>query len=122
MCFQDFPMSEETDFYPHHTKIMEYLNHVVATERLDSLIHYRTIVENAEYDGNVWKVTVHDVQKDVHYTEEYDAIVIATGHYTVPFVPDIPGLREQSKKGHSQFVHSRDYRNADPYKDKVFYK
>lgn len=119
MCFQDFPMPEETSFYPHHTQVMNYLSELALQENLSSLIRYQTLVENVEYKNDVWKVTVNNAQDGDRYTEEFDAVVVATGHYAVPYVPDIPGLEELNKNRHIQILHSRDYRCPDEFKNKV---
>ncbi|CAO3652750.1 unnamed protein product [Mucor hiemalis] len=119
MCFQDFPMSEETSLYPHHTQVMNYLSELALQEDLSSLIRYQTLVENVEYENDVWKVTVNNAQNGDRYTEEFDAVVVATGHYAVPYVPDIPGLEELNKNRHIQILHSRDYRCPDEFKNKV---
>lgn len=112
-------MSEETPLYPHHTQVMEYLNDLTSKENLSSLIRFQTLVESVEYENNVWKVTVNNAQDRNRYTEEFDAVVIATGHYAVPYVPDFPGLKELNKSQHIQILHSRDYRSPDEFKDKV---
>lgn len=119
MCFQDFPMSEETPLYPHHTQVMKYLNDLTLKEDLSSLIRFQTLVENVEYENNVWKVTVNNARDGNRYTEEFDAVVVATGHYAVPYVPEFPGLEELNKSQHIQILHSRDYRSPDGFKDKV---
>jgi cation diffusion facilitator CzcD-associated flavoprotein CzcO len=120
MCFQDYPMSEDTPLFPHHTQVMDYLSQLVHSENLLPLVRFNTIVENVEYVDNVWKVTVNDIKQDKRYTEEFDAVAVATGHYAVPFVPDIPGLTELNTTQAIQVLHSRDYRCADSFKDKVY--
>jgi cation diffusion facilitator CzcD-associated flavoprotein CzcO len=112
-------MSEDTPLFPHHTQVMDYLTHVVASENLLPLIRFCTLVENVEYIDDVWKVTVNDKKENRRYTEEFDAIIVATGHYSVPQIPNVPGLVELNKSKNIQVVHSRDYRCPDNYKDKV---
>lgn len=114
MCFQDFAFSKETPMFVHHSLVMKYLNQVAEKENLLPLIRFSTLVEKIEFENNVWKVSVSE-----GLTEEFDAVVIATGHYSVPFIPDIPGLSELNENRHIQLLHSRDYRHPDSFKDKV---
>lgn len=47
-------------------------------------------------------------------TEEYEAVMVCTGHHTVPYVPSIPGAEEFQ----GQRLHSHDYKFPEPFKDK----
>lgn len=42
-------------------------------------------------------------------------MVVASGHYTVPFVPDIKGLDEAATIHPSKFEHSKSFRTPDDY-------
>ncbi|KAH6670307.1 thiol-specific monooxygenase [Plectosphaerella plurivora] len=65
--------------------------------KYDHLIQYSTSVENVETleDGQGVKLTLRREEvdgTDTWYTETFDHLVVATGHNTVPRVPDVPGL------------------------------
>lgn len=74
-------------------------------------------------DGKKWKLIVkHSTENGLMaqwYTEYFDAIVVATGHYSVPYVPHIKGLSSWNKELPSSVLHSKSYRNPDIFKDKV---
>lgn len=56
------------------------------------------------------------------WTEEFDSVVIATGPYVAPHVPDIAGLADWSKisdAGQHSVYHSQSYRRPDRYQNKV---
>lgn len=53
------------------------------------------------------------------YQEKFDAVVVATGHYHVPFIPATPGLEKVQEKWPSVVQHAKYYRNSAPYKDKT---
>jgi hypothetical protein len=57
--------------------------------------------------------------KDFWWKEEYDAVVVATGHYSVPNIPKIPGLDEWYKKYPHKLEHSKQFRNRDDYVDQT---
>lgn len=46
-------------------------------------------------------------------------MIVATGHYHAPKVPNIPGLKEWKKAYPSRIQHSKRYRSARGYEDKV---
>ncbi|KAG2185730.1 hypothetical protein INT43_002165 [Umbelopsis isabellina] len=50
--------------------------------------------------------------------QKFDAVVVATGHYHVPYVPDFPGLREWHASFPSSVSHSKSYRVPQPFKGK----
>lgn len=100
--------------------MLDYLNKVVSAENLQSLVRYSTLVEKAEYENDVWKVSV--VSNGQRSTEEFDALVVATGHYTVPYIPDIPGLSDLDANKRIEIRHSQDYRQPQEFTDKVHFK
>jgi cation diffusion facilitator CzcD-associated flavoprotein CzcO len=51
--------------------------------------------------------------------QEFDAVVIANGHYHACKVPDIPGLREWKTGWPSKVQHSKTYRVPEEFKDQV---
>lgn len=119
MCFQDAPFPKDTPDFPSHTHVMDYLRRLAQDENLLPWIRFSTLVKKAEFENDVWKVSVKNEKET--YTEEFDALVVATGHYAVPYVPDIPGLDALALNKKVQLLHSRDYRRPEEFKGKVSY-
>lgn len=46
-------------------------------------------------------------------------MVVASGHYHAPSVPDIPGLEEIKRRWPNRIWHSKKYRKPEAFKDKV---
>ncbi|CCH44148.1 hypothetical protein BN7_3706 [Wickerhamomyces ciferrii] len=44
---------------------------------------------------------------DEWYEEEFDAVVIATGHYHIPIIPKVPGLEKVFAKSPEKIIHSK---------------
>ena len=96
---------------------------------------YSTRVERAEKtaDGTHWTLTLRHLKllEESHrinttwWTEDFDAIVVATGPYDAPHVPEIDGLLEWSKVKNVEdpsrwsVYHSRVYRRPERYTGKV---
>lgn len=51
--------------------------------------------------------------------QEFDALVVATGHYNAPFIPDLEGSSSWAAQWPRQVLHSNGYRIPQPYKGKV---
>ncbi|CEP12010.1 hypothetical protein [Parasitella parasitica] len=117
MCFQDVPFPNETPYFPSHVNVMNYLDQLAKTENLLPWIRFSTLVENAVFENDVWKISVNNNGKT--YTEEFDAVVVATGHYAVPYVPDFLGLDKLARTDKVQLLHSRDYRRPEDFKGKT---
>ncbi|CAK7211745.1 hypothetical protein SCUCBS95973_001223 [Sporothrix curviconia] len=89
------------------------------------LVTLRTTVESVEKRGKEWVLTLRRAGElyrgrphDYWWTESFDAVIVASGHYHVPFLPAIPGLIETSKQLPGRFEHSKSYRKPDKYADK----
>ncbi|OKL59257.1 hypothetical protein UA08_05510 [Talaromyces atroroseus] len=88
-------------------------------------VSLNTTVEKVAKQGKEWILTLRKTgqvyrgkEHDYWWTETFDAVVIASGHYHVPFIPDIPGLIEASKALPERFGHSKSYRKPDKYINK----
>lgn len=90
---------------------------------LNKLIRLSTEIEavGKTKDGK-WQVTARkhnpDSKKDQWYQETFDAVIVASGHYSVPFVPYFPGLAEYTAKYPDRIIHNKAWRNPEPYRGK----
>jgi cation diffusion facilitator CzcD-associated flavoprotein CzcO len=86
-------------------------------------------VERCEADGK-WIVTLRRTGvgadggsklpvNDLWWQESFDAVIVASGHFSVPRIPQIEGLREVSSRYPSKFEHSKSWRSAENYVDKA---
>lgn len=84
-------------FVPHHVP-RQYLENYVSTHQLDALLVTNTTVEDISRrppaagtaGGHRWTLTLrrYDVARrvDLWWEEDFDFVVLANGHYSVPFV------------------------------------
>lgn len=49
----------------------------------------------------------------------FDAIIVASGHYHAPRIPDIPGLSEAKTHWASRIMHSKGFRKSQGFENKV---
>ncbi|KAF6803374.1 dimethylaniline monooxygenase [Colletotrichum sojae] len=94
-------------------------------EPFSHLITLSTHVERVEKIGSKWRLTLRRTtqylrhqRRDYWWQDEFDAVVVATGHYGVPYVPNIPGLEETFAALPERFEHSKAYRSAEDYVNK----
>lgn len=93
MCFSDARFAYGP--FPPHWVPRQYLETYFAQHQLDPLLVANTTVEDvsripAKEGSEQWKLTLrkHDKLRgvDVWWEEVFDAVVIANGHYSVPYV------------------------------------
>ncbi|KKA26367.1 hypothetical protein TD95_001419 [Thielaviopsis punctulata] len=109
-----FPSNEA--LFPHHTRVAAYLHSCAVP--LQSVLRLQTQVRDVRKVGGVWRVTIRDLVADKETTEEFDAVVVASGHYNDPYIPDIKGLKEFAEAYPGAVMHSKFYQRPDEFKDK----
>lgn len=86
------------------------------------LVSYRTAVERAVKVGGEWEVTLRregEGNEDEWWVERFDAVVVASGHFNVPWIPAVEGLEEFESSRPGSVLHSKMYRGRDGFKGKV---
>ncbi|KAK3330445.1 hypothetical protein B0H66DRAFT_572504 [Apodospora peruviana] len=107
-------------FAPHYVA-RQYIENYFSRHKTDSFLVLNTTLEDlsrlppTEEDGlDRWRLTLRKFDAvrhvDVWWQEEFDAIVLANGHYSVPYVPFVKGLEEYTAKFPGRIVHSKLYR------------
>eukprot|EP00164_Ancoracysta_twista_P002946 GFYU01003919.1.p1 GENE.GFYU01003919.1~~GFYU01003919.1.p1 ORF type:complete len:462 (+),score=100.57 GFYU01003919.1:64-1449(+) len=130
----DFATFSEKTF-PSHFEVHKYLKAYSEEYNLNQYIQFRSHVKtitppNPGAAGEPWKVEVvrsmasgwgsgevepEGGDKDVTETHEFDAVVMANGHYFVPYIPPFKGV--ESFPG--RLLHSHNYRKPDEFAGKT---
>ncbi|KAG6852181.1 hypothetical protein C0991_002328, partial [Blastosporella zonata] len=131
--FTEIPWPKGTDWELPHDKIGRYVRafasyHGINSNDENPHLSFNTRVELIEkrYDDYGeeagWTLTLKKVvkidersSKARWYTQDFDAVVIATGRYNAPNVPNIPGLAAWAERFPGSLRHSRQYRRPEPY-------
>jgi len=102
--------------YPPRAVLYDYIIGRVENSNVRQWIRFNSPVRHVSYDEHegLFKVTVKDNLKDVEYSEEFDHVIVASGHFSTPNVPFYPGF--ESFKG--RILHAHDFRDAMEFKDK----
>lgn len=111
---------EDTPFR-HHSVVQEYIAGLVNRKWYGDLVSYNTTVELAEKIDEEWRLVLRKDgdQDDEWWEERFDAVIVASGHYNVPYIPKIEGLEEFERERPGSVKHSKMYRGRDNYYAKV---
>jgi cation diffusion facilitator CzcD-associated flavoprotein CzcO len=118
MSYRDVSFDNKTPYFPSHAYVLKYLQDIVEYEGLMSMIKLSTRVDKVDYHSN-WTVTSTNLKTGEQSEEEFDAVVVANGHYTVPYIPDIPGIDGLHSNKRVEVLHSRDYRESSIFRNKA---
>ena len=102
--------------YPPREVLFDYIEGRVKKAGVRDWIRFSTTVRFVRYNegkGN-FTLTVHDLAKDHMYEEEFDNVIVASGHFSVPNVPEYPGFA----KFNGRVLHAHDFRDAREFAGK----
>lgn len=106
-AYKDYPFPEGSPLYPDHWQMTAYLEGYADHFGLRPLIRFRSEVTGVRSDASGWTVTLRNAAP-----ERFDAVVVASGHQSVPrhppFRADFAG----------DYIHAHDYRVPEPYAGK----
>lgn len=102
--------------YPPREVLWDYIKGRVEKAGLRKHIRFECPVRMVDYDERTeqFRVTAHDLKADKISTELFDNVVVATGHFSTPNVPEFPGM----DRFPGRVMHAHDFRDALEFKDK----
>lgn len=121
MAYSDQPFPEDAPLFPRHQTVLEYLEDYA--KDVHHLIHFNTQVqdvrldESASQNHETWQVRTKKIDSKETGAGVYDAVVVANGHYTVPYVPDIEGMTQWNQAYPERVIHSKAYRRPEDFKE-----
>jgi cation diffusion facilitator CzcD-associated flavoprotein CzcO len=115
---QDFPVTSL--LFPTREDVQEYL--VKYSHGIRHLISFSTQVEDVtrlqDDEQERWNLTARSTITGEISHSRYDAIVVANGHYSVPFIPSVPGIEPFNALYPSIISHSKIYRSPAGFENK----
>ncbi|XP_060107432.1 uncharacterized protein LOC132580557 [Heteronotia binoei] len=119
MAFPDFPFDPSLPSFLHHSDVLAYLKSYAEQSGILEHVQFRWQVDDVRpVLGDQGTASGWDVKARMrrsgsmqHISEHFDAIMVCTGHYAVPFIPPIRGL--DSFQG--CLLHSHCYRHPEPF-------
>ncbi|KAL3295267.1 thiol-specific monooxygenase [Colletotrichum asianum] len=120
MNYSDKKFPSTASLFPPHQTVKKYLEDYA--EELKPIISLSTQVlslKKVQSGSQVcWEIETQDLKTNETTTSQFDAVMVASGHYNDPFIPDIPGLADFDKAHPGTISHSKFYRNASQYEGK----
>ena len=112
--FADYSFEEhfgkQIGSYPPRAVLFDYIEGRVNKAKVRDWIRFSTVVRDVAYDAARAKftVTVKDLPKDRTYSEEFDHVIVASGHFSTPNVPEFAGMSAFN----GRVLHAHDFRDA----------
>ncbi|ODV85850.1 hypothetical protein CANARDRAFT_7213 [[Candida] arabinofermentans NRRL YB-2248] len=121
---------ESSKIFPTKQEVLDYFKEY--SKEVEQYIKFGTIVVDVSFfpenENEKWRVTYRKVCDETNggleesdlvpdEVEMFDAVLLASGHYDLPYVPDRPGLKEWSAKYPNSVSHAKSFRHARQFKD-----
>ncbi|KAK2623654.1 hypothetical protein QTJ16_006835 [Diplocarpon rosae] len=120
MQYSDQEFLSESTLFPSRQDVQSYL--IKYSQDIRHMIFFSTQVEDVslshENGKDLWTLIAKSTVTGEQKTKKYDAVVVANGHYSVPWIPSVPGMRDFSAAYPSVISHSKTYRSPSNFKDK----
>jgi trimethylamine monooxygenase len=102
--------------YPPRAVLFDYIQGRVEKAGVRHWIRFRHAVRFVKHDAATGKftLTAHDLKKDSMYEEVFDNVIVASGHFSTPNVPEFPGFTAFN----GRIMHAHDFRDAMEFKGK----
>ncbi|KAF1945557.1 FAD/NAD(P)-binding domain-containing protein [Clathrospora elynae] len=121
MRFQGLDWPQDSQLFPKHETVLKYIEDYSAD--VQHLVQYCTQVTNitpvdANSPTSPWTVTTTNLLTNSSTTSTFDAVIVANGHFIVPYVPPIPGVQAWNAAHPGRITHSKYYRSAAEFSGK----
>jgi trimethylamine monooxygenase len=102
--------------FPPRTVIYDYIRGYAKQNNVLQYIRFNTVIRWIYYSEETkrFHVQVKDLKKDETYSEEFDYVIIATGHFSMPNLPYFDGIETFL----GRMLHSHEFRSAQDFADK----
>ncbi len=102
--------------YPPRAVLFDYIEGRVKKAGVRDWIKFNHAVRDVSYDdaSGQFTVKVKDLKADEVVTETFDNVVVASGHFSTPNIPEFEGMETFN----GRIMHAHDFRDAMEFKDK----
>ncbi|KAF3770763.1 FAD/NAD(P)-binding domain-containing protein [Cryphonectria parasitica EP155] len=115
---RDFP--EGSLIFPTRQGVQDYL--VGYAQDVRHLIRFSTTVKAVKLRRqgarDRWDIQTENLLDGKSHEETFDAIVVASGHYSTTFIPEVKNIRDFHAAHPGVLSHAKTYRIPEPFTDK----
>jgi len=118
MGFSDLPWPETAQLFPKHAEVQEYIEDY--SQDVRHLIQFETQVIDLQHNtSGSWTLKTQPITRSTNNpepeTHHFDAIVLANGHFNIPYIPQVPGISAWSAAHPGTITHSKFYRLPEKF-------
>ncbi|EEY16844.1 conserved hypothetical protein [Verticillium alfalfae VaMs.102] len=120
MNYTDLEFAQGSSLFPEHAVVKRYLEEYGKglTPHLSLSTQILSVSKTDKDGATVWEVETLDLGTEEVKRFEFDAVMVASGHYNDPFIPEIKGLAEYNAAHPGVISHSKFYRNQLQFEGK----
>ena len=100
--------------FPPREVLQDYILGRVSKGNIKSKIKFNTRVTNAVYKNDKFEIGYHDKVNNKVLNDTFDYVVVSSGHFSVPFIPEYEGMNSFP----GRIMHSHDFRDAEEFRGK----
>lgn len=102
--------------YPPRAVLFDYINGRMDKSDVRKYIQFNTVARWVDYDDEreEFTVVVENLATQTTVTHVFDKLVVASGHFSTPHVPEIDGINSFP----GAVLHAHDFRGAEEYAGK----
>ncbi|KAI8945019.1 putative dimethylaniline monooxygenase [Xylaria longipes] len=108
--------------FRHREVMREWVEGIFTRGNHLSLVELNTTLERAEKVDGRWVLTLRKSiageKNDYWWQERFDYLVVATGHFYLPYMPAIPGILGFDEKFPGRILHSKHYPELSHFQGK----
>ncbi|GME66840.1 unnamed protein product [[Candida] boidinii] len=125
--YKELKMNDDIPIFPTKNQILDYFQEYA--KPLEKYIKFgRNVVSIRQLDNLKWEVTTRDVNDNTQgglveskespdHVDLFDAVIVSSGSYDSPYIPDKNGLSAWNEKYPDSISHSKQYRHPRQFKD-----
>ena len=100
--------------FPPREVLYDYILGRAKKANLKKYIKFNTTVTHVNFNGNQFEVSVLNKKDNSVSSNTYDYVVVASGHFSVPYIPEYDGM----KSFPGRILHGHDFRDAEEFRNK----
>lgn len=117
MAYGEKRFSSDVQDFPKHSTVKDYVR-----EYGKDILHHiqfesQVLDARKESAAAPWTVTTQNLRSGATTSDSYDAVVAATGHFDIPYLPEIPGVIQWNEAYPGVITHSKFYDGPSPFSD-----
>jgi len=109
-CFSDHPWPPDAADFPTASEVEKYLQSYIGAFGLDAHQRFGARVTEARSCDGKWSIRSESSARGTR-TEIFDHLIVASGVFQNPHIPDIKGLENFT----GPVIHSHDYKSAQDW-------